>query len=166
MAGVWPVLFRSEGTPVEHLRAEEPEVIHRNASALNLLGSRAARQVDSRAAEVVSGKILEDGGLLAQYVEFRWGASRAGTAGLRDQDLNDAIRVRIGERFQQHRIHDGKDGRVGADSERQGRDRKQAESGIFDEQPKRVFDVWIDGHDSPAWSPILPRRASHILERI
>ena len=50
-----------------------------------------------------------------------------GKAGRVRQKVDHAIGVGIGERLQQNRIHDRKDGGVGSDAQCQGSDRRNGE---------------------------------------
>jgi hypothetical protein len=55
--------------------------------------------------------------------------------------LNDAVRVRIGERLEQDRVDDGEDGGIGSDAEGQGCDGCDSEAWILEEAAQGVLEV-------------------------
>jgi hypothetical protein len=57
------------------------------------------------------------------------------------KDAHEALGVRVGERLQKDAVHNGKDGGVGADSEREGENGNACEAGIFAERAQGVADV-------------------------
>ena len=58
-----------------------------------------------------------------------------------EQELNNAIRVRVSERLEQNRVHDREDGGVDSDAERQGSDRGERESWIHAEHAHGMLEV-------------------------
>ena len=90
-----------------------------------------AGEIEAGAAEVVGGDVLEDAGLLLPVVELGGGSDGTVALGRREQELDDAVGVRIGERLEQHGVDDGEDGGVGSDAEGQGGDGCEGEAWVL-----------------------------------
>jgi hypothetical protein len=100
-----------------------------------------AREVEAGAAEVVSGYILEDIGLL--FPKMKLGDGGAGTLAVRrgKQELNNAIRVRVGERLEQNRVHNRENRGVDPDAQRKRSNGGKSESRIRTEHAHRMLEV-------------------------
>ena len=66
-------------------------------------------------------------------------AGRSGRAALADRD--QAIRICVRQRTQQHGVEDAEDRGVRADAERQGHERDRREAGRAPQQPRRIANV-------------------------
>ena len=149
IAAVGHVFLRRKRPAQPHARAEEPEVCLGHVRAFDLLRNTAG-QVQPFTAEVVRSHVLEDAGLLLPHVELgHRGARAAMISAIGKQELDDAIGLRIGERFQQHRVDHGKDGGVGPDSERQRGHYGEGETGVPEKHAQGVANVGEEcGHEN------------------
>jgi len=101
----------------------------------------AAGKVKARTRVVVCHHLFEDAGLPLKEVKLRDAVQAIGKAGHLRRKIDHAIGVGVGERLQQHRVHDGEDGGVGSDAQRQGGNGGDGKAWILDEQLQRVPDV-------------------------
>ena len=58
---------------------------------------------------------------------------------------DETICLGVRQRAQQHRSHDGEDGGVGADAQRQGQDGRSRKGSILPEQPERKAEIVTKG---------------------
>jgi len=70
MTAVWDIFIGGKCTANGYRRSEEAEIIFGDVNALDLLWIGAARQIETWAAEVIGGDILEDRGLLSPDIEL------------------------------------------------------------------------------------------------
>ena len=99
-------------------------------NAFDLLGVAGATEVHPRPHEIVYRDRLQQGGIPdGGKLRDRHGSAGAGLefAG----DIHQAVGVVVGQRPQQHAVHYGENGGVGADAERQGKDRNQGERRVL-----------------------------------
>ncbi len=101
----------------------------------------ASGEIEAGAAKIIGRDILEGIRLRLPFEEFGNGRGDAFAVGEGELELNDAIRVRVGERLQQDRIHNREDGSVGPDAKRQGGDSGDREAGILGEHAQRMLEV-------------------------
>ena len=129
----------------DHWRAEKPEVTFGNMNAMQLLRP-VAGQVEAGARKVERGHFLEDAFLVLIDVKERdgrqVGREHALATRLRAMlKLHDAVRVRIGERLDQHSVHHAEDGRVGTDAQRQCGDGCDRKSWVLQEHLQRMLQI-------------------------
>ena len=129
-----------EGAAQDDGRAEESEVGFADVDAVDLLGV-VAGEVEAGTAEVVGRDVLKDAGLRLPVVEV--GRRGGGAVAFRrcEQELDDAVGVRIGERLEEDGVDDGEDGGVGSDAEGQGGDGCDGEARVLEEAAQGVFEV-------------------------
>jgi hypothetical protein len=94
---------------------------------------------------MAGGQAIERFALLAQVGEVAKRKLRERDAVLRGllAEGHHAIRLRERQRLEQHRVDDAEDGGVGADAERQGKNRDRAIGGLLPQHARAV------GHVSP-----------------
>ncbi len=109
-----------------------------------------ASQVEAGTTKVISGNILKGAGLLPPEEELRNRGDGAIALGRGEQELNHAIRVRVGKRLKQYRIYDSEDGGVDADAERQGSDCGESKSRVGAEHAQCMFEVVPEIAHEPA----------------
>ena len=119
-----------------HLRAVEPQ-------GVSLTGQRRARdpqgrdmgeRLDPRAQRQELNRIQRGGRLRGRTVRCH------GTVGVLD-DVDELVRIPVGQRCQQNRVDDAEDGRVGADAERKRRNRDRGEPRVPPQRAQPVADV-------------------------
>src|SRR5260370_21702401 len=93
---------------------------------------------------------LEDRGHIFQYTRSRLQVIHFGLgkpnvpqsyAGLVKEDSYQTIGIAVGQRAQQHGIHDAENGRVGSHSESQSQNRNRGETWILAQQSQSMTDV-------------------------
>ncbi len=94
----------------------------------------AAGKVESRAAPVIACDFVEYTGLLMPDVELRHICAWARSSWTGVQQLDQRLRIRIGERLEQHGVDDGEDGGVDADAYGDDHDRDSGEAGSLGER--------------------------------
>ena len=120
--------------------AEHAEVIGADVDAAHLLRPIAAAQIEAGTGKIVGGNRVEgSGGAPGHELGNRLRAPHA--ARKLAADSNQPLRVRVGQRLQEDAVDDGEDGSVGADADRQRRDRDGTEPWIPDEQAEGIADV-------------------------
>jgi len=85
---------------------------------MHLLGNRAGKV--HAAAVVIAGHVRKDAALVLPHMQLGRRATRPLAARPGAEQLHDAISLGIGQRLEQHRIHNGKDRGIGPDPQRQG----------------------------------------------
>jgi hypothetical protein len=112
-----------------------------------VLGRAAVHEVDSRIRRLVGREVAEDPHALLPRDELRdRGIQRVvGLQGIvGDHDLHEAFGLGIGERPQEQGVDDGEDRRVGADADREDRDRRDGKPARPPQKPPGVADVASD----------------------
>src|SRR5271163_1248102 len=90
---------------------------------------------------------LEDRGHIFKYTRSRLQVIQFGLgkpnvpqsyAGLVKEDSYQTIGIAVGQRTQQHGIHDAENGRVGSHAQSQGKHRRDGKTGTFQKQPQSI----------------------------
>src|SRR6267143_1148178 len=117
------MLLPRKRSPSHHSRSEQPEKLRRNVHTLELFRTISAGQVYAGTPEIVRRHILKHLRLLSPNNEL-WNRRNVSVSLRRAQlELHQAIGFRIRKRLQQHRIDHREDRRVGANPQRQRRNR-------------------------------------------
>jgi hypothetical protein len=113
-----PLLFGHE-PPAQHgAQAENPRHVARDNGHACAEGD--AQACHGRSRLRVLGKRDEASGLVAEVREIRIGELGAPTLRVHLPDLNEAFGVGVGQRREQHGVHDGENRRARADAESEG----------------------------------------------
>ena len=140
LSTVGRILLRRECAPQHHGRAKDAEVALCDMNAMDQLRPIAG-DVETGPGKVICGNIFEDAGLLLIDLELRYGCDRSVALRVGQFNLDDPVGVGIGQRFEQHGVHNSKNRRVSADAQRQCRDSGKREAGALDEEVNRMFHV-------------------------
>ena len=131
---------RVERSPLEQRRAKELEVVGAHLTGAQLLGNRAAGVVDD--VRPIGRRVLNDRRLLPPVRELRRRRGRTALSlPVRAHEEHDVVRLRERQRLQQHRADDREDRGIGADAERQRRDRRGREHAVLAKHPERVSEI-------------------------
>src|SRR5438045_8362235 len=93
---------------------------------------------------------LEDRGHIFKYIRSRQQVIEFGLgkpnvpqsyAGLVKEDSYQTIGIAVGQRTQQHGIHDAENGRVGSHAESQGQDSHDRECGLLDQHAQTIANI-------------------------
>ena len=90
-----------------------------NTDALELFRALASGQIYSRSAKIVRGHILKRLRLFSPNVELRNGSNVSISLRRAQLELDQPVRLRISQRLEKYGVDHCKDGRIGADTERQ-----------------------------------------------
>ncbi len=90
-----------------------------NTDALELFRALASGQIYSRSAKIVRGHILKRLRLFSPNVELRNGSNVSISLRRAQLELDQPVGLRISQRLQKYGVDHCKDGRIGADAERQ-----------------------------------------------
>ena len=131
-------LHRERPTP-DDVDAEQAEEVGRDLRHPRLF--RTSHVGEVHGVRAIRGHVLKDAGLLAVVRELRWRAGRSGALWRTGQRNHDPIRVGQRRRLQEDRVDDGEDRGIGANPEREGRDRGGGEAAVLKEHPERMFQV-------------------------
>ena len=127
---------------------ESPRPLHRLRARVEVV------RLESRAAHV-----LKRAGRALEIRELRGREVLA--------ERQEAARIGIGERAQQHAVHDAEDRGVGADSQSERRHGDRSESGVPRQPAQRVAEILDDRHSSARrarWGSIRAARAAGIAQ--
>ena len=116
LAAVRTVFLARERASANHRRTEQREVFAADVDALHLLRMATAGEVQPRAAKVIRSDVFENAALLLPEIEFRNVCPGKIPSGESIHQLHERVRIRIGERLQQHRVNNRKDRRVHANA--------------------------------------------------
>ena len=135
-----PIFLRRKGSPHHRDAPEYAKVGFRNVDTPDLLGGAIAAEVHAWPHKVVDRHRFKKLGL-ADNGELGDGQGWAIAGSEFPDNINETIRVFVGQRTQQNAINHREDGGVSADAQRQGEDRDQGESGILQKHADRVTAV-------------------------
>src|SRR3984957_14074372 len=113
-------VLRTKQTSKLRDHAQHGKVAETGVDPLDALGLSDAGQVF--AARKDRGRIFEDAGSREQVIQFglgKWSAAQS-QAGLVKEDAYQTIGIAVGQRTQQHGVHDTENGGVGSHAESQG----------------------------------------------
>jgi hypothetical protein len=147
VGAVGAVFIGGEGAAERERRAEQAEVIGRDANTVDLFGVCAAGQVEAGAAVFVGGDVLEGGGLAAKHVELRCRSAITGAGGCGLEEQDDAIGGGVSQRPQQDGVDDRENGGVRSDAEGQGSQSGGGECGRPPERTVGIADVVEESFD-------------------
>jgi hypothetical protein len=125
------VLLRCEESPPGGADTEHREDLGARPRGGQAFGLAATGEVDG--AEAESHHRLERAAFLAISQELGLGEARLRLVLPAVPDLDDALRLRVGQRLQEDAVDQAEHGRVGADAQRQRQRRHGGESGAFDQ---------------------------------
>ena len=103
---VGPIFAGSEGAADRDGRAEQAEIIGRDANSVDLFRICAAGEVEAGPAILVGGDIPEGGGLAAQHVELGGRGAVVGAGGRGLEEENDAVGGGVCQGLQQDGVDD------------------------------------------------------------
>ena len=161
------VVVGNQRAPDERRRPQQAEQIGRDKSGAGPLGFSLTVRECHASTGIRGDRLHRLGGVLVIHI-FRRSQAELGKVetALRQEPsphAHEAIRVRVGQRIQQHAVHDAEDGRVRADAECQGDDHGQGEDRTGDEGSDGVANVPDDSsHGLSSWCAfegILPAAA-------
>ena len=138
------ILSLRKGASGDRQHAENLEVIGGDVGALHRLRRVARSEVHRQGPEIVDRHCLEHVVLPPDHVLLD-GIRVAHAGRIPAAQLHDAIGLRIGQRLEQHRIHDGENGRVRADADGE---RGQGNRGETDVPAHRAQGVPHVGNES------------------
>ena len=158
------VLAREKTSAERWLGSQHSKQIRRDRYALNPLGLSTARQVD-RTPTSKTCHAVEEAGVLAPVAEVGAGDGSPDQRLVRPEfrDVNQTVRVAVGQRLQEHGVHGAEDRCVRADAEGQRQDGNRRKARSLDKHPQAVARVLNEGFYE-VYAPSVAALFLHLIE--